>query len=442
MRIGILLGLNPSDGGIYQYSLTMLEALRECKQSFPDDVFVTFSSPNQQLMETLKGEGWSIIPLLPLTPQRRVMNLAERVAGPGLRQAVRRLRSRKATFPETNSEARDLDKVQYNTEVERWFRANKVDLMIYPISTSLSFEARIPYVFAVHDLQHRLQPHFPEVSAAGEWETREYLFRNGIRNALFVLAESDVGKEDVMNFYGETGIQPDRVKVLPLLPSTTLSSSITVEEQSKIRQRYSIPERYLFYPAQFWPHKNHQRIIEALGSLRKREGLEIPIVFCGSHSGKIRERTFDELMSVARRLDVVKQIHYLGYVPDEDMSPLYAGAVALVMPTFFGPTNIPVLEAWQLNCPVISSDIRGIREQTGDAALLVAPDSVAAIAEGIRRLWTDADLRRTLIEKGRARVQLFTLKDFGLRLTEILKEAKAILTNGQAVNSSQRRGSR
>ena len=439
MRIGVLLGLNPSDGGIYQYSLTMLDALRECKQSFPDDEFVTFSTPNRQLMETLTSEGWSIIPLLPLTPQRRVMNFAERVAGPGLRRAVQRVRSRQ---PEANTEARDLDKVHYNTEVERWFRANKVDLMIYPISTSLSFEARIPYVFAVHDLQHRLQPHFPEVSADGEWETREYLFRNGIRNATIVLAESEVGKEDVINFYGETGVHPDRVKVLPLLPSTTLSASITAAEQSKIRQRYSIPERYLFYPAQFWPHKNHQRIIEALGGLRQREGLEIPIVFCGSHSGKIREQTFNEIMSVARRLDVAGQIHYLGYVPDEDMSALYAGAVALVMPTFFGPTNIPVLEAWQLNCPVISSDIRGIREQTGDAALLVAPDSVEAIAEGIHRLWTDEDLRRTLSERGRARLQLFTPRDFRLRLAEILKEAKAILNNGQTANSSQRRGIR
>ena len=73
---------------------------------------------------------------------------------------------------------------------------------------------------------------------------------------------------------------------------------------------------------------------------------------------------------------------------------------ALVMPTFFGPTNIPILEAWAFGCPVLTSDIRGIREQVGDAAVLVNPRSVEAIADGIYRLWTDENLGRMLGERG------------------------------------------
>lgn len=435
MRIGILLGLEPADGGIYQYSLTMLEALRECKQSFPADEFVTFSNgSNQRLMDTLKNEDWSIIPLLPATLKRRVANVVERFVGPQPRRAIQRFRARNSAVIK---QERDPDRVQYNTEMENWFRANKIDLMIYPISISLSFEARIPYILAVHDLQHRLQPHFPEVSANGEWKEREYIFRNGIRNATMLLADSEVGREDILTFYGETGLNPKRVKVLPLLPSSRLASTVPETDQVQVRGRYSLPERYLFYPAQFWPHKNHQRIIEALAVLRQRENLQIPIAFCGSHSGRIRTETFDECMSTAARLEIAKQIYYLGYVPDEDISALYAGAVALVMPTFFGPTNIPVLEAWKLDCPVISSDIRGIREQTRDAALLVAPDSVDAIAEGIRRVWTDENLRQHLIERGRTRLQNFTPRDFCLRVTEILEEAKRILNNcGGGANGS------
>jgi glycosyltransferase involved in cell wall biosynthesis len=435
VRIGILLGLNPADGGIYQYSLTMLNALRECKRSFPDDEFVTFSSnSDHHLMESLRSEGWSIIPLLPATLKRRVVKLAERFVGSGPRQAVQSLMNSRSA---RTTEVADLDRVQYNTEMESWLRINKIDLMIYPITTSLSFESRIPYVLAVHDLQHRLQPEFPEVSANGEWESREYLFRNGIRHATMVLAESEIGKDDILTFYSENVLDPDRIRVLPLLPSSTIATAVTALEKSGTRQRYSLPDRYLFYPAQFWPHKNHRRIIEALDILRRREGLQIPIVFCGSHSGRIREKTFNETMSVATTLQVAKQTYYLGYVPDADMSGLYAGAVALVMPTFFGPTNIPVLEAWKLNCPVITSDIRGIREQAGDAALLVAPDSVEAIAEGIYRIWTDEGLRQTLIERGLARLQRFTPQDFCLRLMEIINEAKGIVQNGRALNLSR-----
>ena len=188
---------------------------------------------------------------------------------------------------------------------------------------------------------------------------------------------------------------------------------------------YQLPERYLFYPAQFWPHKNHARIVQALGLLKQAHNLKIPVVFCGSHTGAIRERNFHEMMSLSSRLGVENEIHYLGYVPDEDMSGIYAGAVALVMPTFFGPTNIPVLEAWSFGCPVLTSDIRGIREQVQDAAVLVDPRSMEAIAEGIYQLWTDANLRLALCDRGRARLAGYTPDDYRRRLVAIVEEAKA-----------------
>src|SRR5439155_10489593 len=119
-------------------------------------------------------------------------------------------------------------------------------------------------------------------------------------------------------------------------------------------------------------------------------------------AGGIREQTFHETMSLSCQLGIGKDIHYFGYVPDEDMSAMYAEAEALVMPTFFGPTNIPILEAWAFGCPVLTSDIRGIREQVNDAAVLVDPRSVESIAEGLYRLWADENLRRTLVEGGTA----------------------------------------
>ena len=93
------------------------------------------------------------------------------------------------------------------------------------------------------------------------------------------------------------------------------------------------------------------------------------------------------------------------------------------MPTFFGPTNIPPTEAWSFGCPVLTSDIRGIREHSGDAALLVNPRSAEAVAEGMRRLWTDDGLRQTLIQRGRIRIARYTPEDFRRTLAEILEEA-------------------
>jgi glycosyltransferase involved in cell wall biosynthesis len=279
----------------------------------------------------------------------------------------------------------------------------------------------------IHDLQHRIQPEFPEVSANGEWECRENYYRDAVRHATLLVTDSEVGKEDLLQHYGGHGATPNRIKVLPFLPASYLAKDVSNTELERVRTKYVLPARFFFYPAQFWVHKNHGRIVEALGSLRQR-GVRITMVFCGSHSGELRERNFREVMSRVEALSLGDDVRCLGYVAEEDMSGLYAAAHALIMPTFFGPTNIPVLEAWALGCPVLSSDIRGIREQAGDAAVLVDPRSVHGIADGMHRLWTDEALRVTLAQRGRDRLARYTPADFRLRLADILEEAKGLLS--------------
>ena len=429
MRVGIVPNLDPSAGGIYQYSLTLLRALYDWEERKRDDEFVVFAAELlHPALVSLNGRSWSVKSLVPAQPpsaREQTVNVLRQIIGEGPhREAWRWLRrviqQAKATLP-------DPDMVRSRPEANRWFNDCGVELMIYPNPKSLSFEAEVPYIMAIPDMQHRLQPEFPEVSANGEWERREYCFRNGARYATLLLADSEVGKEDILNFYGPYGITPDRVKVLPFLPACYLGVDVSETERQRVRKHYHLPERYLFYPAQFWPHKNHARIVQALGLLKQEHGLKIQFVFCGSYTGEIRERTFREVMSLSSHFGFEKQIHYLGYVPDADMSGLYAEAVALVMPTFFGPTNIPPLESWAFGRPVLSSDIRGIREQIGDAGVLVDPRSVEAIAEGIFRLWTNEHLCKELADRGRQRLQSYTPGDFRNRLAGILEEARTRL---------------
>ena len=428
MRIGIVPALNPSSGGVYQYSITMLDAFSEWrKKTYNDELIVFAEQVAHPTLRSLKGPDWTFKPLVPEQPwsvQKKIKETVEvlrRIVGEGPhRESWRRLR-RQLQRPIKQS---DPDMMRSRPDMRRWFEHCGVDLMFYPWPQTVSFEAGIPYVMAIHDLQHRLQPEFPEVSGNGEREYREYLFRNGARYATLLLADSDIGKEDILASYGSYGVTPDRVKVLPFLPASYLAVDVSESERQRIRTTYHLPERYLFYPAQFWPHKNHARIVQALGLLKDQRRMKVPVVFCGSCTGEIRQRTFEEVQSLSSKLGLEREIHYLGYVDNEDMSALYAGAVALIMPTFFGPTNIPVLEAWMFGCPVLTSDIRGIREQVADAAVLADPRSVESIAEGIYRLWTDESLRRTLIEAGRRRLASYTVDDYQNRLIEILEEAK------------------
>lgn len=443
MQIGIAPILDPAGGGIYQYNITLLRALHESKNS--NDEYIVFTHWNSSLPAEMWVDrpGWTlkpvdppVIPPPPSIPQRALNHLRRGVGEGPHRSAWRALRERlhREENHEEVVELPDPDVVRYKPDFGRWFQDCGVEVMFYPTPLALSFEANVPYVMAIHDLQHRLQPEFPEVSADGEWEMREYLFRNAARHAELLLADSEVGKEDILNCYGSFGVTPDRVKVLPFLPASYLSVDISEAQKQQVRLNYQLPERYLFYPAQFWPHKNHVRIVKALDLLKKEDSLDIPIVFCGSYVNKIREQTFQEVNSIVKELGLEKQIFYLGYAPAEDMSVLYAGARALVMPTFFGPTNIPILEAWAFGCPVLTSDIRGVREQAGDAAVLVDPRSVESIADSIRRLWTDDNLCITLADRGRQRLAAYTPHDYRQRLFEIIKEAKERVRSKKVVS--------
>lgn len=300
--------------------------------------------------------------------------------------------------------------------------------MIYPAPSLHAYNTEVPFIMAIHDLQHRLQPHFPEVGGGGEADRRESLFRAAARNALVLLADSDVGREDIVDAYASHGASADRVKVLPFVPPAYCRTPATDQETLRVRKRYDLPSRYFFYPAQFWPHKNHLRVIEAFASVKSRLGTEAHFVFCGSHEGELRQQTFRQVVELAEGLDVVENLSFLDYVPDADMPGLYGSAMALVFPTFFGPTNIPVLEAWATGCPVLTSDIRGIREQAGDAAVLVDPSSAESIAEGMHQLWTDEQLRRDLVNKGGLRAAAYTQQDFDKRFETILNEVRGQLS--------------
>src|SRR5207253_150929 len=120
-------------------------------------------------------------------------------------------------------------------------------------------------------------------------------------------------------------------------------------------------------PANFLPHKNHVALVEALGIMKRRHGIRPTLVLVGDRSAGLRERTYREVLTTAQRAGVADQLRYLGFVEEDDLAGLYAAAEMLVMPSYFGPTNLPLLEAWAARCPVITADLRGIREMCGDA---------------------------------------------------------------------------
>lgn len=421
MRIGVIASVDAAGGGVSQYSTTFIQALAEL--GLPDEL-ILFYPEGGKLAAELRSLPLEIIEVPPdRTASASLRRAAWRHLPHSWRRLVCRLVYRERPEEHMHETGRQKDDLLVDAAWARWFRRLDLDLMLYPQPDKRSFQLGIPYVAAVHDLEHRLHPEFPEVSEGGLWEAREYLFSNCIRNAELVLTDSEVGRRQVIECYGGPGVTADKIRPLPFLPASYLRADLSADERQRVRALYNLPESYLFYPAQFWLHKNHQRLVEALATLSV-EGLRPHLVLAGSHTHRMREATFQAVIRTAKRLNVLDQIMYLGYVPDEDMSGLYGGAACLVMPSLFGPTNIPVVEAFGLGCPVVTSDTPGMREQSGDAAVYVDPLSVDSIAAGIRRILREPGLSQELVRRGRVRAASYTRADYMARLLQVLNDAK------------------
>lgn len=233
-----------------------------------------------------------------------------------------------------------------------------------------------PYVFTVWDLCHRDHPEFPEVFANREFELREQILKAVLPKAVAVIADSDTGADKIASWYA---VARARVHVIPFLPSASVRAYAGGQRTSSpqaVREKYGLPKDYIFYPAQMWAHKNHLYLFEGMAELKSRYGLTIGAALSGGDKGNK-----DYLRACAQSLGISDQVFFLGFVDDDEIPALYDGAKALVMPSYFGPTNLPPVEAALLGCPVIYSDQPTFRAQMGDAALycdLTDPKSLAA----------------------------------------------------------------
>ena len=284
------------------------------------------------------------------------------------------------------------------------------DLWVFPRQEVWSALFPMPALASVHDLMHRYEPHFPETSSYGRTRYRDAYLRRVCQRAQGILVDSEMGKRQVQESYGTAR---SRLFVLPYIAPAYLSEA---SAETDFETKYQLPSKYVFYPAQFWEHKNHVRLVQAIGEVRK-DLPDICLVLAGSekNGGSAVRRE-------VAKLGLQRHVQFAGYVPERDMAEFYRRARGLVLPTLFGPTNIPPLEAFALGCPVAVSKIYGMPEQVGDAGLLFDPYAVESIASSIRQLWVDDDLCQRLRGKGKARAAGWGPEQFATALHQVIRQ--------------------
>lgn len=276
-----------------------------------------------------------------------------------------------------------------------------------------------PYIFTVWDLMHRAHPCFPEVGAFGgwPWDQRERFYQHILPRATYVVTGNEAGKKDVVDFYR---VSPERVKTLPLPTPDFALGSVTPRAPAGFDDRTP----FLFYPAQFWPHKNHVTLLMALKLLAESDRMDFSVVLTGADKGNL-----NFVRQAAKDLGLEDRVRILGFVSRDELVYLYQNAFALAYPSYFGPDNIPPMEAFALGCPVVAAGVPGAEEQMGDAALFFDPNSETQLAARIKELHSTPGLRDALIQRGRTRARQWTARDYVLRIFQIAEDFQSMRRN-------------
>lgn len=262
------------------------------------------------------------------------------------------------------------------------------------------FLTGVPSIYHPHDLQHL---HLPEHFTRRMCAQREVLYRALCEQAEMVAVASCWVKGDVVTHYG---LREDKVRVVPLAAPVQAYPEPSEDDLMKTSSELDLPDAFLFYPAQTWPHKNHIELLRALEFLRDRHGLRVPLVCSGQSTAYLRE-----IELFAARGGLAGQVTFVGFVPPLTVQCLYRLCRAVVIPTRFEAASFPMMEAFSVGAAVACSNVTSLPEQAGDAALVFDPTDHVQIAEAIRKIWTDPSLRQMLGDRGRRRQRALRWSD-------------------------------
>lgn len=400
MRIGIDARLQSgSSGGVEQVILGLLHGL-------------SMSSPLEYkyFLLTLPGHDAWLTPIIQSDPRFELVpyGTASRPRAFGFAPKIKKAINR--VSPQLREVWRQLPTVtthqnaipMSNGVIERL----KLDLMHFTIQSA--FITKVPSIYQPHDLQFM---HYPKHFRRRDLPSMQQRYRAFCDQAAVVAIMTEWGRSDLVEQFG---LPAEKIQVVPWGPITSIYPRTPEFKKQEVRQRYNLPDRFLLFPAQTWPHKNHVGLARAIKEIRSRSGISVPIVCCGQKNGH-----FGRIAKEIDGLGVGDCFRFLGFIPSSDVSALYDIASGLVFPSLFEGWGMPVVEAFERDLPVACSRSAALPEVACSAALLFDASDPSSMAQAIQRLWSDSALRTDLIARGRSRSKNFSWEQSAAEFVQI-----------------------
>ena len=283
----------------------------------------------------------------------------------------------------------------FQRSIPRALKRHKIDLFLSP-EGYMSLNTKVPTLTVIHDLNFE---HSPDNLKPSHQRYMTYFSPQFARYSTRIATVSEYSKQDIVNTYH---IEADKIDVVydgahegyhPLSPS----------EQRLTREQYAGGNRYFIFISTIIKRKNLATLLTAFDQFKQddHEGTKLLVV---GH----RVWWKDELAKAYEQMSHKEDVVFLGRTEPEELIRLLGSAISLVYPSLYEGFGIPIIEAFQAEIPVITSNCTSMPEVAGDAAILIEPTDTDAMSNALTRVANDSNLRNQLISEGRSRRTLFS----------------------------------
>lgn len=299
-------------------------------------------------------------------------------------------------------------------QVEYILKVKDVDVFWSPHFNVPIFPVRTKKrIVTVHDVFHLV---FKDLYNLFERNYAKLLINSAVRFSDLIITVSQFSKSEILKY---TKVKGEKIKVIYNGIDTKRFKVCPNEEKIKIKNKYNLPDKFLFFVGNVKPHKNLKGLLRAFERIIRDER-DIFLVITGKKEGFIKGDK--EIFKILNNKYLKDKVIFTGYVDNEDLPILYNLADLFVFPSFYEGFGLPPLEAMACGCPSVVSKIPPLLEVCGDAVYYVNPYDVEDIAEGIIRVLKDQNLREEIKRKGYERVRNFSWEKSAMEHLKTIKD--------------------
>lgn len=293
---------------------------------------------------------------------------------------------------------------QFGLPVNLFTQSPRPDVFFSPTHYAPRFSP-IPTVISIMDLSYI---HFPQMFRRADLFQLQHWTAYSVKNASRVFTISKASRNDIISVY-----QIPKEKIVVTYPGIKQKTQISATAQT-VRKQYGIKGNYILFVGTLQPRKNIVRLIEAFSKIHTKD---VQLVIVGK-AGWL----YQEIFEAPEKFSVSDKVTFLQFVTDSDLAALYQNALFFILPSLYEGFGLPVLEAMQYGCPVITSNVSSLPEAGGKAALYVDPENVSDIAEKMNLLVSDEKLRKEMIKKGYEHLKKFSWEKTARETLAVLEE--------------------